>query len=50
MKIQLLEIKPEEELVVCPCLQINISGDGDQYLVCLALKVPTERMTVVNTE
>lgn len=50
MKIQLLEVKAEEDTGGVPWPADYISGDSDQYLVCLALKVPTEKMTVASTE
>lgn len=50
MKIQLLEVKAEEDTGGVSLLADYIGGDGDPYLVCLALKLPTEKMIVVNTE
>lgn len=50
MKIQLLEVKAEEDTGAVSSLVDYISGDGDPYLVCLALELPIEKTTVVNTE
>lgn len=50
MKIQLLEVKAEEDTGGVSLPADYTSGDGDPYLVCLALKLPTEKMTVVNNE
>ena len=49
MKIQLLEVKAEEDIIGEALLADYISGDSDSYLFSLALKPPTEK-TVVNTE
>lgn len=48
MKIQLLEVKAEEGTGGVSLPADYISGNGDPYLVGLALKLPTEKNTVVN--
>lgn len=50
MKILLLEVKAKKDTGGVSLPVDYISGDDDPYLVCLALKLLTEKMTVVNTE